>query len=137
MEKKSKKATILVENLVFIILNLLFITILILFLLKQGGGAIVLEQSYAKQIALIIDSAKPGMIIKLNMQDALELADENGVDIKDIVKISNKDNLVTVKLNRESGYSYHYFNDVYIPFSRYVEEEKMFVMIIKDKIENE
>ena len=63
----KKRGTILVENVIFIILNLLFLIILILFIAKQGSGAIIVEQSYAKQIALLIDSAKPISIIELNM----------------------------------------------------------------------
>ena len=66
-KKRGKKGAILMENVIFIILNILFITILILFLLRQGQGAVLLEQSYAKQIALLIDSAKPEMTIILDM----------------------------------------------------------------------
>ncbi|GAJ02310.1 unnamed protein product [marine sediment metagenome] len=52
----KKRGTILAENIIFITLNILFLVILILFIWKQGAGAIVLEQSYAKQIALLVDS---------------------------------------------------------------------------------
>jgi len=98
------------ENIIFIILNLVFLTILILFLLKQGSGAIVLEQAYAKHIALVIDSAKPGMTIKLDMEKGKKLAEKNKIDFEDIVKI--EDNLVTIKLSAQGGYSYSFFNDV-------------------------
>ena len=109
-KKRNKKAAILMENVIFIILNILFLAILILFLLRQGQGAIILEQSYAKQIALLIDSAKPGMTIFLDMSKAKELAEKKGIEFKDIVINSN--NVVTVKLSEEGGYSYSYFNDV-------------------------
>jgi len=98
------------ENVVFIILNVLFLTILILFLARQGQGAIVLEQSYAKQIALLIDSAKPGMTIILDMGKAKDLAEKNGLEFKDIV--TKTDNIITVKLSEKGGYSYSFFNDV-------------------------
>ena len=107
---KGKRGNILVENIIFIILNLIFLAILILFLLKQGSGAIVLEQSYAKQIALLIDSAKPGMLIKLEMGQAKEFAEKNGIDFNEIVKIN--DNVVIVKLSEKGGYEYSFFNDV-------------------------
>ena len=72
MKKRlNKKANILTENIIFIVLNLLFITILILFLFSKMGSAAVLEEKYAKQIALIIDSAKPFTEISLNMEDAI------------------------------------------------------------------
>jgi len=105
-----KRATILVENVIFIVLNLLFLTILILFIAKQGAGAIVLEQSYAKQIALLIDSAQPGMFIELNMKKGKELAEKNGIDFAEAVRISG--NTVIVKLSEQGGYSYSFFNNV-------------------------
>lgn len=109
-KKRNKKAAILIENVIFIILNILFLAILILFLLKQGQGAVLLEQSYAKQIALLIDSAKPGMTIILDMSKAKDIAEKNGLEFKDIV--TNTNNVITVKLSEKGGYSYSYFNDV-------------------------
>ena len=110
MRRYNRRGTILVENIIFIILNLIFLTILILFIARQGQGVIVLEQSYAKEIALIIDSAKPGMTLRLDIKDGLELADKNGIAKKDIVKING--NVVTVKLSKDSGFSYSFFNNV-------------------------
>jgi hypothetical protein len=108
--KENKKGTILFENVIFIVLNILFLTILILFLYKQGNGAIVLEQSYAKNIALLIDSAKPITEIKFNMEDAFKLAEKNGVAREEIVNIT--ENIVIVKLSTKGGYQYSFFNDV-------------------------
>lgn len=106
----KKRGTILVENIVFIILNLLFLTVLILFLVKQGTGAVVLEQTYSKQIAMVIDSAKPGMIIKMDMEKGKNLAEGNGIDFSNVVKITG--NTVIVKLSENGGYTYSFFNDV-------------------------
>jgi hypothetical protein len=75
------------ENVIFTVLNLLFLTMLIIFLLRQGNGAIVLEQSYAKNIALLIDSAKPVTEMKLNMEDAMNLAEKNGINGKCSLRI--------------------------------------------------
>ena len=106
---KNRKGTILVENIIFIVLNLLFLTILIFFIVSKVGGAAVLEEKYAKQIALIIDSAKPGMEIHLNMEDAIKKASDENWNEK-IVSIDG--NIVTVKLREKGGYSYSFFNDV-------------------------
>jgi hypothetical protein len=105
-----KKANILTENIIFIVLNLVFLTILILFLFSKMGSAAVLEEKYAKKIALIIDSAEPGMIIHLNMEDAIKEANEAGINLNRIILI--QDNIVRVQLNEEGGYSYSFFNDV-------------------------
>jgi len=117
------------ENVVFIILNVLFLTILILFLARQGQGAIVLEQSYAKQIALLIDSAKPGMTIILDMSKAKDLAEKNGLEFKDIVK--KTDNVITVRLSEKGGYSYSYFNDVNVSLYANGDPENINSYVIK------
>ena len=73
------------------------------------GSAAVLEEKYAKQIALAIDAAEPGMVITLNMEDAIRKA-EGERDIDKLVSI--EENVVTVKLREKGGYSYSFFNDV-------------------------
>jgi len=105
----GKRGTILVENIIFIVLNLVFLTIVFLFLFSKMGDAAILEEKYAKEIALIIDSAKPGMNISLNMKDAVEKANDEKWKGK-IVIING--NVVTVKLREKGGYSYSFFNDV-------------------------
>ena len=126
----KKRGTVLVENIIFIVLNLLFLTILIMFLASKVGGAAVLEEKYAKQIALIIDSAKPGMEIHLNMEDAIEKANDEGWE--KIVSIDG--NIVTVQLREKGGYSYSFFNDVDAG-SPYIDttNNKEYVFIIGEK----
>ena len=106
----KKRGTLLLKNVIFIILNLIFLSVIILFLFKQGGGAITLEQSYAKNIALLIDSAKPVMELRLNMKQGMELAEKNNVPLDEIVQIN--DNIVRVKLSERSGYEYSFFNNI-------------------------
>jgi len=97
------------ENIIFIVLNLIFLSILVVFLVSRMGSNSVLEEKYAKQIAMIIDSAKPGMEIHLNMEDAINKREE-GWNIENIVAING--NVVTIKLGEKGGYSYSFFNDV-------------------------
>ena len=109
MRKISKKGEILTENIIFIVLNLIFLTILILFLFSRMGSAAVLEEKYSKQIALVLDSAKPGMVIHINMEDAIkEAKKELGKDKIEELVVINK-NIVTVKLQKGVGYSYSFF----------------------------
>ena len=106
----NKKGDILVENVVFIILNLLFLGILVAFLITTGRGVGVLEQAYAKQIALIVDSAQSEMEVYLDMSKGFEkVREETQMATKDIVTIDNEKGLVTVRLSPDSGYTYSFF----------------------------
>ena len=88
----GKKGELLISNIIFIVLNLVFLAILIVFIVKQGSGAIVLEQSYAKQIALLIDSAKPITEVRMDMKEGIEKAKneigEERIKNKEVVKIT-------------------------------------------------
>ena len=109
MKIRDKKGNILIENIIFLTLNLLFIVILLFFVFAKTGSAAVLEEKYAKEIALVIDCAEPVMTIQVNMVDALAKT-EKGYSYSEIVKIDN--NIVTVQLREKGGYSYSFFNDV-------------------------
>ena len=106
----NKKGNILTQNIIFIILNLVFLSILVIFLFSKTGAAAVLEEKYAKQIALILDSAEPGMTISLDMKNAIKIANKENIDINKIVSVQN--NIVTVKLREKGGYDYSFFNDI-------------------------
>lgn len=133
MKKRSKKASILLENIVFIILNLIFLTILILFIARQGSGAILLEEAYAKQIALIFDSAKSGMTISLDFEKGIEKIKENfgenyytNTNKFNSTIVTFKGNIVTVSLKEGSKYSYSFFNNVQLnKLSYYIEDGKL------------
>lgn len=110
LEKPNARGEILVENVIFIVLNVIFLSILIFFLFKQGSGAVLLEQTYSKQIALMVDSARPVMEIKLNMEKARIISEENKIDFGEAVSIAG--NVVKVRLIEKGGYEYSFFNDV-------------------------
>jgi len=107
---KSRKGDILIGDVIFLILNLVFISILIIFVVSKTNDASLLEEKYAKEISLFIDSSKAGMEIHLNMEDAIEKAAKNKIDINKIVKING--NVITVKLKEKGEYSYSFFNNV-------------------------
>ncbi|MEX0920823.1 MAG: hypothetical protein WDZ62_01010 [Candidatus Pacearchaeota archaeon] len=106
----NKSGNILTENIIFIILNLVFISILLLFVFSKMSSAAVLEEKYAKQVALIIDSAEPVMSIDLEMEDAIKIAEREGIDLNTI--ITKEGNMISVKLRDGGGYSYSFFNNV-------------------------
>jgi len=135
IKRAGKKGNILTQNLIFIILNLVFLSILVVFLVSKTGGAAVLEERYAKQIALMLDSAEPGMIISLNMKDAIKIAKKEKRDLNNEV-LFIQDNIVKVQLREKGGYSYSFFNDLDYgtDFSFYLNKSsgKEYIFFIED-----
>lgn len=130
----DKRGNILTENVIFIILNIIFISILILFITSRTGNDALTEEKYAKQIALMIDSAKPGMEIHLNMEDAFESAEDNNFEGQ-IVSINNNENSVRVQLREKGSHSYHFFNNVSVSSYPDTSEEEIkdYVFIIGER----
>jgi len=108
----NNKKAIVMEEIIFLVLNAIFFIVLLVFIVSSVNGKAVLEQKYAKQIALLIDEAKPKTIIYLDMRDAIEKA----TDKKNAVKINEQENKVIVKLSSGRGYVFNYFNDVGINY---------------------
>ncbi|MEK6881807.1 MAG: hypothetical protein AABY22_19470 [Nanoarchaeota archaeon] len=130
----NKKANILTENVIFIILNLLFLSILIGFLVLQGGGKIVLEKNYAKQIALLIDSSytydqNDKIEIVINMEKALKEKDED-FSFDRVVSITG--NEVKFKLSEKSEAKYYFFNDVNVAARPLNDKEYVIVIAVKE-----
>src|SRR3989344_8549228 len=107
--EQRRGANILTENIIFILLTLIFFAILITFIFSRSTSAVLIEEELAKQIALIIDSAKPETIIKINVEGAVEKAEKERYT-GNIITFEN--NLVTVRLREKGGYTYSFFNDV-------------------------
>ena len=109
--RKNKKAKIVMETLIFFILNLFFFIVVLTFAYSSGDREFVYEQTLAKEVALIIDNAKPGMIVTLDISEYIEIAEKNKKPISDIVKLNKEENRVEVNLKQKGGYSYQYFSD--------------------------
>jgi len=134
MIKRGKRGNILTENIIFIVLNLAFITILLLFLFSKTESASVLEERYAKQIVLMVDAAEPGMVIHLNMEDAIKMAEKEGISPLGIVSING--NVVTIKLSDEGSNpksSYSFFNDVEVNANFDTLNKKEYYFVINEK----
>jgi hypothetical protein len=115
MKLKEKRGDLLFEQVIFIVLNLLFIFVMLAFIYRASSGAAIYEESYAKQIALMIDEAKPGMTMMLGMHDGISIANKAGKK-EGIVKIDVKKHEVLVSLSDKGGYLYKYFSDYNIDY---------------------
>lgn len=119
-KRMSKKGELLVENVIFIILNLAFLSIVVLFVVQQSSSVSELEEVYSKKAALMIDSAKPAMKLKFDMGEGLEEAEDSAINFEDALRV--EDNNVIVSLSNKTSHSYHFFNKVNV--SSYPEKNK-------------
>ncbi|MBI2629392.1 hypothetical protein HYW74_04890 [Candidatus Pacearchaeota archaeon] len=137
MNKRADE--IVMEQAIFIILNLIFFLTLLYFVYNSSSGAFVNEQYYAKQIALMIDESKPGTVISIDVTDGYKLVKKNKFDEKNMIKITDKD--VLVRLSSSRTYQFPYFNNVLVETSDYPfrisndngKERIFFDMYIQDK----
>ena len=106
-EEDAAETNPIMSNVIFIILNLLFFMAMFLFVSRTVGGDSVYEQTYAKQIALIVGDLRPESTISLDITELYLRADKNKFNLD----IKLEDNLVTVKVKNGKGYSFPYFTE--------------------------
>lgn len=111
MQKKgfNRKGEIVWPVVLFIILNLVFFSMLFYFVHRASGGGLFYEQLYAKNIALTLDRAVPGMKIIMDITPLVELA-KDAKYTKDLVTFDPKTGFVTVRTSGDSKYLYKTFN---------------------------
>ncbi|MFA4953185.1 MAG: hypothetical protein WC584_03110 [Candidatus Pacearchaeota archaeon] len=107
---KDKRGEDIFPNVIFIVINILFFSMLMLFVFKASTGAMVYEQAYSKQIALLIDYSKPKTDIKIDFSKAIAVAKDNK-KTSDLVKIDDVNKEVIVTLSSQGGYAFKYFSD--------------------------
>ena len=108
MFKNKRADESLVEEVIFIVLNLVFFIMLIIFVLRSSSETSVYEEIYAKKIALAMDMAQPASSITLNAVDLYQKS--RATKFEPIITIKN--NIVNVKLAKSSsGYDYRFFTN--------------------------
>ncbi len=136
--RRGESENLILPKIIFITLNIMFAIVILAFVFRTSSGAVIYEQMYSKQIALLIQESEPLMVIKLNMEKAMELAEKKGVAFEDVVSIDN--NMVTVKFSEKGGYGYSFFNDVEVHAYPYEEDNEYtgeYILTINEKKEDE
>ena len=101
INKRGEGSTdIMWETIVLLIIGVLAVVILAYSITRQADSIANNEQTLAKQLALVIDSAKPGMEIAVGKYKTI-----------DVYEISKEGSKIRVKLRTSStGYSYRTFS---------------------------
>ena len=125
----NKRGNVPLEEVIFVLVNLVFFSMLFIFVYNTSHSVFLTERLYAKEIALSIDSAKPGTQINIDISDLYKVASKNNFDINNAFYF--KDNLVSVKVSQGEGYSYYYFADYNIDSAVSFPEEGKAVLNIR------
>ena len=134
--RNRKGEEVLTPIIIFVILNIAFFSILFGFVYIASTGALVYEQAYAKQIALLIDTAEPSpsTVIRINFVEGFEIAKSGSLNQANLVKIDNANKQVIVNLGRtKGGYAVKYFSDYEI--STYPLGISYYLVINKKEVE--
>jgi hypothetical protein len=115
MNKKAK-TNLLMNNLTFLIILVVFFVGMMAFVYTKSNGAYVWEDYYAKEIAKIIDLAKPTENVVIDVQKATQVASSNKVPFEGIFSFNNEKGLVCVKLSKGSPGCFSYVNNVTVTY---------------------
>ena len=99
---------------IMLIANAVVFAVLTAFVMTKSSDSTIIEQAYAKQIGLLVNCAKPGTTVEVDILELYRAAEKNKFNFDSIVFINNVDKEVKVQLNDGKGYVYSYFNDVFI-----------------------
>ena len=124
--KKAESA--LVGQVVMIILTIILFLMIIYYVYDSSKSVVFVEKTYAKQIALLIDSSRPGMNISVDFSEGFDLAEKNKISLNNLVRYS--DNKIIVQLGKRPGYSMSVFTDYNIEIN-HDEKNKILLLIVK------
>lgn len=119
----------LLETIIFLILNIIFFLTMGYFAYNSGTQSFIYEQAYAKQLALLVDNARPDMVVMVNIDELIPIALKKNKDINQVFSVDENTNEIKVNLNPKGGYSYKYFSDNSVKLD--VKENYLFVTITK------
>src|SRR3989344_2704648 len=115
MDKKG--TNVLLDNVVYVILAIIFFSMILYFLRNQWFQASFYENYYSKEISKVVNLAKPGDEIVLDVQKATEIAQKQSLrSFSEIFQFDNVNNEICVKLSAGRKKCYTYFNDVDVPY---------------------
>lgn len=107
-QKKASGEGTLTGTVMFLFLNILFFATMFIYVTRAGTGADIVEQTYSKKIALLIDSLKPGTEVNISISQIIEIASKNNYN-GELLFFDFNSNSVMVKVAEGKGRSYHYF----------------------------
>lgn len=137
--KKGDAEEVSWPQVIFLVLVIAFMAVFFIFARTSLTGSLVQEEVYAKKIALMIDSAKPGTDLLIDITSLKKIAIKSGLseDLQNRT-VTLKDNAVLVSTRSGGkGFAYSYFSDYNISGKIKPIGDKLFYLIKVEEIKNE
>jgi hypothetical protein len=114
-KRKHGASDLLSGTLLYVILVVLFAIGLFSVIQKESNSADSWEELYVKELALLLNQARPGDVYTIDIQKASEIAVKNGIkDTRYIIRFDGKTREVVVQLHQGGETRFSYFNDVVV-----------------------
>lgn len=108
MKNKRGTMNVMYSLTIFVVLNVIFLGMLTFSVMRAGSSSLAFEETYSKEMSLLIDKAKPGTHIKADISELIVIAKDNGVE--PIMRLDCLNNEVIVKVTSSGGYASQYFS---------------------------
>ncbi len=95
------------STVIFLLANGMFFAIFFLAVGRSGSTAGVYEEAFAKEIALTLDSAKPGTVLEFDISRLISIGRDKNLEPK--INLDCDTGEVSVKVTPSGGYAQKYF----------------------------
>ena len=112
MNRKGIIGGISLSYVIYIILLLMFVVPMVFFIRGQQDGGDIWAQFYSEEIIKVVDAAKPGDEVVLDVHKASKIAKGDIDELGKIFEFDNILNRVCVKLRKGRTACFSYFTDV-------------------------
>jgi hypothetical protein len=111
--KKASSEEVMYDQIIFIVWCVLVFAIAFIYISWVGNTDRVLEEKYAKDIALRLSQMSPGMIAPINISELIDAANKNNYNTpEDRVILPINNSKVTVRVSKTGGYSFYSFSSI-------------------------
>lgn len=116
------------STIVFLVITIVFFASMFFFVSRAGSGADLIEKVHSKQIALVIDSLRPGTEVRFDLAELYEAAEKNNYKGLPVI-VNTNNNEVTVNVAGGEGNKQKFFTKLEAGSVSLNQEEE--VLIVK------
>jgi hypothetical protein len=112
MLKNKKGKEILGEPIIFLVVNLFILCALLFFVWRTSTGDAVMEEAYAKSIALTLDHMKPNSTIYITIADDISYRASKNKYKESPITLDLQNGTVKIQVRKTGGYTARFFTKI-------------------------